>query len=66
MGLGGDEVAPEDRARYTFADLTGPVVRFQIGKRVFMPAQISAEILRALKDGAERALGNGEKVAFAK
>jgi Fe-S protein assembly chaperone HscA len=62
MGLGGDEVAPEDRARYTFADLTGPVVRFQIGKRVFMPAQISAEILRALKDGAERALGNAEKV----
>src|SRR5712692_2711015 len=34
MGLGGDELAPEDRARYTFADLTGPVVRFQIGKRV--------------------------------
>ena len=53
MGLGGDEIAPEDRARYTFADLTGPVVRFQIGKRIFTPSQISAEILRALKDGAE-------------
>ena len=49
MGLGGDEIAPEDRARYTFADLSGPVVRFQIGKRVFTPSQISAEILRALK-----------------
>ena len=60
MGLGGDEIAPEDRARYTFADLTGPVVRFQIGKRVFTPSQISAEILRALKCGAERALGNNE------
>ena len=62
MGLGGDEIAPEDRARYTFADLTGPVVRFQIGKRVFTPSQVSAEILRALRNGAERALGNGEKV----
>jgi molecular chaperone DnaK len=60
MGLGGDEIAPEDRARYTFADLSGPVVRFQIGKRVFTPSQISAEILRALKNGAERALGNNE------
>ncbi len=60
MGLGGDELAPEDRARYTFADLSGPVVRFQIGQRVFSPPQISAEILRALKHGAERALGNNE------
>jgi Fe-S protein assembly chaperone HscA len=60
MGLGGDEIAPEDRARYTFADLSGPVVRFQIGKRIFTPSQISAEILRALKSGAERALGNNE------
>ena len=65
MGLGGDEIAPADRARYTFADLSGPVVRFQIGKRVFTPSQISAEILRALKNGAERALaaaGKDEKV----
>jgi Fe-S protein assembly chaperone HscA len=62
MGLGGDEIAPEDRARYTFADLSGPVVRFQIGKRVFTPSQISADILRALKHDAERALGNDEKV----
>jgi molecular chaperone DnaK len=62
MGLGGDEVASEDRARYTFTDLNGPVVRFQIGKRVFTPPQISSEILRALKNGAERALGNNEKI----
>ena len=62
MGLGGDELAPEDRARYTFTDVTGPVVRFQIGKRVFTPSQISAEILRALKETAERALADDEKV----
>src|SRR5260370_8475292 len=57
MGLGGDEVAAEDRARYSFADLSGPVVRFQIGKRTFTPPQISAEILAALRQRAERALG---------
>ena len=62
MGLGGDELAPEDRARYTFTDVTGPVVRFQIGKRIFTSSQISAEILRVLKDRAERALADDEKV----
>ncbi len=60
MGLGGEEVAAEERARYAFADLSGPVVRFRIGKRAFTPPQISAEILNALKFRAERALG--EKV----
>jgi molecular chaperone DnaK len=57
MGLGGAEVEPEDRARYAFADLSGPVVRFQVGRRTLTPPQISAEILRALKDRAERATG---------
>jgi len=61
MGLGGDEIAPADRRRYAFADLSGPVVRFQVGQRSFTPAQISAEILKALKDRAEAALP-GEKV----
>ncbi len=60
MGLGGDEVAAGDRHRYSFADFTGPVVRFAVGKRTFTPSQISAEILRALKTRAEAALG--EKV----
>ena len=58
--MGGDEVAAEDRHRYSFADFTGPVVRFAIGKRTFTPSQISAEILRALKARAEAAFG--EKV----
>ncbi|HJU28395.1 MAG TPA: Hsp70 family protein, partial [Candidatus Binataceae bacterium] len=56
MGLGGAEVAPEDRHRYTFADLGGPVVRFQVGSRSYTPPQISAEILRALKHRAEAVL----------
>src|SRR5437868_997651 len=42
MGLGGAEVAGEDQQRYTFADLSGPVVRFQVGRRTFTPPQISA------------------------
>jgi Fe-S protein assembly chaperone HscA len=57
MGLGGAEVAPEDCSRYAFADLSGPIVRFQVGARTLTPPQISAEILRALKVRAERALG---------
>ncbi len=61
MGRGGEELADEDRRRYTFTDLAGSVVRFQVGSRVYTPPQISAEILRALKARAEAALG-GEKV----
>src|SRR5487761_164384 len=57
MGLGGGEVASEDRARYTFADFSAPVVRFRIGQRGYTPPQISAEILKALKARAEAALG---------
>jgi Fe-S protein assembly chaperone HscA len=60
MGLGGADLAPEDRRRYNFADLTGPVVRFNVGNRVYTPPQISAEILRSLRHRAEAALG--EKV----
>ena len=61
MGRGGGELADEDRRRYSFTDVSGPVVRFQVGSRVYTPPQISAEILRALKIRAEAALGD-EKV----
>jgi molecular chaperone DnaK len=65
MGLGGDELAPEERHRYPFAELSGPVVRFRIGQRVYNPPQISAEILRALKARAEAACGEAvEKVVI--
>jgi molecular chaperone DnaK len=56
MGLGGGDLAPEDRHRYAFADLSGPVVRFNVAGRTYTPPQISAEILRALKDRAESTL----------
>ena len=53
MGLGGAEVAPEDRARYTFADLVRASRTFSDRQtNVFTPPQISAEILKALKDRA--------------
>src|SRR5271170_4113424 len=61
MGLGSSEIAPADQARYTIADLTGPVVRFQVARRAYTASQISAEILRALKQRAETALPS-EKV----
>jgi molecular chaperone DnaK len=61
MGLGGEELAPEDRHRYTFTDVSGSVVRFKVGRRDYTPPQISAEILRALKERAEAALGEQVK-----
>jgi Fe-S protein assembly chaperone HscA len=57
MGLGGDDLAPEDRHRYSFANLTGPVVRFIAGRHSYTPPQVSAEILRVLKQRAEAASG---------
>ena len=60
MGRGSDDLAPEDRRRYAFADLSGPLVRFDVGSRTYTPPQISGEILRSLKQRAEAALG--EKV----
>jgi molecular chaperone DnaK len=61
MGLGRDDLAAEDLRRYSFADTSGPVVRFQTGEQILTPSQISAEILRELKRRAEGAL-EGEKV----
>ncbi len=65
MGLGGDEIAPEERHRYTFADFSGAVVRFQVGQRIYTPPQISAEILRVLKGWGESSTGQPvEKVVI--
>jgi molecular chaperone DnaK len=60
IGLGGADLDNEDRDRYAFADLQGPVVRFKAANRAFTPPELSAEILRELRRRAENALG--EKV----
>src|SRR5512138_427055 len=58
MGRGPGDVKPEDRGIYRF-DETGAVVRLRVGggARAVMPAEVSAEILRALKRSAQAALG---------
>ena len=59
MGLGMEHVSPEDRQRYRFVDDqddTSSLVRFAIHDRQVTPPQVSAVILRALRDRAEAAL----------
>ncbi|HEX4210835.1 MAG TPA: Hsp70 family protein, partial [Candidatus Binataceae bacterium] len=56
MGLGGADLASEDRKRYDFADISAPVVRFNAAGRGFTPPELSAEILRELRRRAESAL----------
>lgn len=57
MGVGMEHVGAEDRQRYRFvADATGPV-RFAIHDRQVTPPEVSALILRALRDQAQAALG---------
>jgi molecular chaperone HscA len=59
MGRGPEDA--ETRRRFTpyrFASRTGPVVRFQVAAaREVTPMEVSAEILRTLKQRAEEALG---------
>jgi len=61
MGLGGADLAPEDRKRYGFADMDSLVVRFKAAGREFTPPELSAEILRELKRRAESALSETVK-----
>ena len=59
MGLGMEHVSPEDRQRYRFVDDQGDtssLVRFAIHDRQVAPPEVSAVILRALRDRAEAAL----------
>jgi molecular chaperone HscA len=58
MGRGADDPETRRLAPYRFATQTGPVVRFAVaGGREVTPVEVSAEILRALRDNAEDELG---------
>jgi Fe-S protein assembly chaperone HscA len=52
MGLGMDHVSEEDRRHYRFADSQG-IVRFDLFGKLYTPPEVSACILRALKERAE-------------
>ena len=59
MGLGMEHVSPEDHRRYAFADGEGEkqgIVRFAVQERHYTPPEISALILRSLRERAEAAL----------
>ncbi len=59
MGLGMEHVSVKDRQRYRFVDDPGEtpnLVRFAIHDRQVTPPEVSAVILRALRDRAEAAL----------
>ncbi len=59
MGLGMEHVSPDDRKRYRFVDDQGDpssLVRFAIHDRQVTPPEISAVILRSLRDRAAAAL----------
>lgn len=59
MGLGMEHVSPDDRQRYRFVDDhqdASSLVRFAIHDRQVTPPEVSAVILRTLRDRAEAAL----------
>ena len=59
MGLGMEHVSPDDRKRYRFVDDhqdAAGLVRFAIHDRQVTPPEVSAVILRALRDRAAAAL----------
>ncbi len=58
MGRGAEDPETRRLGPYRFVAATGPVVRFQVaGRGEVTPVEVSAEILRELKDRAEDELG---------
>ncbi|MEY4579169.1 MAG: hypothetical protein RL701_3872, partial [Pseudomonadota bacterium] len=59
MGRGADDAETRRLGPYRFAADKGPVVQFAVaGDRVVTPIEVSAEILRALRESAEDELGS--------
>ncbi|MET0384798.1 MAG: Fe-S protein assembly chaperone HscA [Polyangiales bacterium] len=59
MGRGADDAETRRFGPYRFASERGPVVQFAVaGERVVTPVEVSAEILRSLRDTAESELGS--------
>jgi molecular chaperone HscA len=58
MGRGADDPETRRMGPYRFASAEGPVVRFEVaGRGAVTPIEVSAEILRELKDRAEDEIG---------
>lgn len=57
MGLGMEHATGEDRQHYVFAEDAKGVVKFRIYDRDYTPPEVSALILKALKQRAENVLG---------
>lgn len=57
MGVGMEHVGAEDHRRYRFVDDASGPVRFAIHDRRVTPPEVSALILRALRDQAQAVLG---------
>jgi len=57
MGIAPDQVSEADRSRYRLADRGRTGLAFEIGDRIYTPPELSALILRELKQRAETALG---------
>ncbi|CAN5492519.1 molecular chaperone DnaK [soil metagenome] len=58
IGLRGDELRPEDSGfAFSIARAAGQPVRFRAGGREYLPEDVSARVLRKLKNDAEAALG---------
>jgi len=53
MGRGMEDVSEDDRRAYPFTDALSGIIKFRVGQREYTPPELSAYILRALRERAE-------------